>query len=224
MPFCKPIAVIFMVVAPALCADPRRAGPQQSAPPSPDPVAAQWQAVAVMQAALAAQRASIARQAAQPAGHSFFLLPPPTSSLAASQTSTGNCDPLPAAELIPLIDDAARREQLAPELLHSVVRQESGARPCAVSPKGAMGLMQLMPATAKALGVSDPFQPKQNVDAGAKLLRGLLDTYGNLPMALGAYNAGPAKVNESGGVPNIPETVDYVQKIMGTLLLDRATK
>ena len=204
MPLCKLVALILVVVAPALGAD---------------PVAAQWQAVAAMQAALAAQRASVARQAPHPAGNSFFLLPPPlTTTSAGGQTATPGCDPLPAAELTPIIDDAARREKLEPELLHSVVRQESGARPCAVSPKGAMGLMQLMPATAKALGVSDPFQPRQNVDAGAKLLRDLLDTYGNLPMALGAYNAGPAKVDEAGGVPNIPETVDYVQKILGTLL------
>jgi soluble lytic murein transglycosylase-like protein len=117
----------------------------------------------------------------------------------------------------PPLADAANREHLQPELLRGVVQQESGFRPCAVSPKGAMGLMQLMPGTAAQLGVKNPFDPKENVDAGARFLKQLLDIYNDLPMALGAYNAGPGRVNEAGGVPAIPETLNYIQRIMSLL-------
>jgi soluble lytic murein transglycosylase-like protein len=84
-----------------------------------------------------------------------------------------------------------------------------------MSPKGAKGLMQLMPDTATQLGVTDAFEPKQNIEAGAKYLKQLLDRYaGDLAQALGAYNAGPGAVDEAGGVPKIRETTDYVKAIM----------
>lgn len=115
-----------------------------------------------------------------------------------------------------MVGEAASKEGLSADLLRSVMKQESGFRPCAVSSKGAMGLMQLMPATAGQLGVQNPFDPVSNVDGGAKLLKQLLGRYGgDVPMALGAYNAGPAKVDAAGGVPAIPETMDYVWKILG---------
>jgi soluble lytic murein transglycosylase-like protein len=98
------------------------------------------------------------------------------------------------------------------------MKQESGFRPCAVSPKGAIGLMQIMPATAAQFNVKNPFNPKENVDVGARLLKELLGRYnGNLAFALGAYNAGPSRVDEAGGVPNIPETTDYVERILSSL-------
>jgi soluble lytic murein transglycosylase-like protein len=80
-----------------------------------------------------------------------------------------------------------------------------------------MGLMQLMPATAAQLGVKDPFDPKENLDAGAWFVKQLLTVYKDLPLALGAYNAGPARVNAIDGIPAIPETQEYVRRIMSTL-------
>jgi soluble lytic murein transglycosylase-like protein len=224
MPRCNSIVLILVAATPGLCAEKPRVDAPASAARQADPIAAQRQAIAVMWASLEVQRAALARQISSPAANAFFLLPPPSRTSAAASVPNSNCDPLPASELNPLIEEAAKRERLQPDLLHGVVRQESGARPCAVSPKGAMGLMQLMPATAKALGVGNPFDPKQSVDAGARFLRTLLDAYGDLPRALAAYNAGPARVNASGGVPDIPETVQYVQKIVGALPPGRTEK
>ena len=129
---------------------------------------------------------------------------------------------MPPADLDSLIGDAARSQQLQPDLLRSVIQQESGARPCAVSSKGAMGLMQLMPATALDLGVRDAFDPKENIEGGARFLKQLLQMYGgDVSLALGAFNAGPGRVNRAGGVPDIPETVDYVQKVLDLLPLSQ---
>ena len=117
-----------------------------------------------------------------------------------------------------LVEGAARKAGIDVNLLHAVVVQESAWRPCAVSVKGAQGLMQLMPATAEDLGVRDPFDPVQNLAGGAKLLKQLLTRYsGDLNRVLGAYNAGPARVDAAGGVPAIGETVNYVEKILGRL-------
>jgi soluble lytic murein transglycosylase-like protein len=172
-----------------------------------------------MEASLAAQRAAIAKQTGSPPTTSFFLLPPPSHGNSTPvPPSLPDCEPVAEERLSPLIEDAAKRSELKPELIHSVARMESGLRPCAVSPKGAMGLMQLMPDTARELGVTDPFDPAQSIDGGARLLRKYLDLYaGSLPLALGAYNAGPARVNEAGDVPKIPETVNYVQRILELL-------
>src|SRR5207249_3942333 len=108
---------------------------------------------------------------------SFFVL---ESMLLSGQAFTPEaaCEPLSELEINPLIDDAARKEGLSRELLHAVMRQESAFRPCAVSAKGALGLMQLMPATANDLGVRDAFDPGENVEGGARLLRQLMDRYG----------------------------------------------
>jgi soluble lytic murein transglycosylase-like protein len=195
--------------------------PADSKPAVEKPVAVQQQSVAAMQPSLAAQRASIASQAGDRSAESFFLLGPPSQTglvpVMAPETPEGDCDPLPASQLDPLIDSAAKQQDLQPELLRGMIHQESGARPCAVSPKGAMGLMQLMPATAAQLGVKDPFDPKENLDAGAWFVKQLLTVYNDLPLALGAYNAGPARVNAIDGIPAIPETQEYVRKIMSTL-------
>jgi soluble lytic murein transglycosylase-like protein len=128
------------------------------------------------------------------------------------------CEPLPKAQAAQLIRETAAREGLTPDLLRAVIGQESSFRPCAVSPKGAMGLMQLMPATAQQLGVRDPFNAKENVEAGSRLLKQLLGRYGDsVPLALGAYNAGPGQVDRYGGLPPFAETVDYVTGIMERL-------
>jgi soluble lytic murein transglycosylase-like protein len=118
-----------------------------------------------------------------------------------------------------MIDVAAQRESVDPQLVREVARQESGFHPCAVSPKGAEGLMQLMPATQIQLQVRNPFSAQESLDAGTKLLKQLLDRYqGDLSQALSAYNAGAARVDEAGGVPNIPETQNYVSTILNRLM------
>ncbi|HXJ42218.1 MAG TPA: lytic transglycosylase domain-containing protein [Bryobacteraceae bacterium] len=114
---------------------------------------------------------------------------------------------------------SAKLYQLNPELLRALIRQESDFRPCAVSEKGAMGLMQLMPGTVQALKTADPFDPAQNIDSGARYLRQMLDRFGSdVKLALAAYNAGPEKLEgPKPSVPDIPETRDYVDRIMKAL-------
>lgn len=113
------------------------------------------------------------------------------------------------------IADAGARHQIDPEFITSVVRAESAFNPRAVSPKGAQGLMQLMPQTASLLGVADSFDPAANVDAGTRHLRELLLTYrGDVPRALAAYNAGAQRVAQYGGVPPYSETRAYVNRII----------
>jgi soluble lytic murein transglycosylase-like protein len=174
-----------------------------------------------MEPSLEKQRASVRKQAetamqvqaADPA-HSFFTVPWPQPA-AMLMSMAVDCDPVPAAELNGLIHDAAQREGLEPDLLRAVIRKESGFRPCAVSPKGAQGLMQLMPATAADLRVADPFDARQNIDGGTRLLKSLLARYsGDLSLALGAYNAGAGAVDHFGGVPPYPETLNYVSDIL----------
>jgi soluble lytic murein transglycosylase-like protein len=110
---------------------------------------------------------------------------------------------------------AARRHGLDPDLVAAVVSVESAFRPQAVSPKGAQGLMQLMPRTAQSLGVADPLDPAQNLDGGARHLGQLLDLYGgDLVRALAAYNAGQGAVQRHGGVPPYRETQTYVKKVL----------
>jgi soluble lytic murein transglycosylase-like protein len=129
-----------------------------------------------------------------------------------------DCEPIADAIIAPIIESNAKSQAVKPELLRAVMEQESGYRACAISRKGAQGLMQLMPATAQEFGVADVFDPKENVAAGAKLLKQLMDKYnGDLSKALAAYNAGSATVDQAGGVPDIQETKDYVDSILKKL-------
>ena len=113
-----------------------------------------------------------------------------------------------------IVTEAADRHRVDQALLRAVIQTESGWNPSAVSRKGAAGLMQLLPVTAQRFGVSDVFNPRQNVDAGARYLKVLLDRYnGDLDLALAAYNAGEGAVARHGGVPPFRETRDYVQKV-----------
>lgn len=114
-----------------------------------------------------------------------------------------------------IIRDASDRHDVEFALVKSVIRAESSFDPFAVSSKGAQGLMQLMPGTARMHGVREAFRPRDNVDGGVQHLRMLLDRYGgNLPLTLAAYNAGSGRVEAAGGIPNITETRDYVFKVL----------
>ncbi len=112
------------------------------------------------------------------------------------------------------IQDAADRHGLDPTLLASLVWTESGFRPDAVSHAGARGLTQLMPATAAGMGV-DPDDPAQNLEGGARFLRAMIDRFGTVELGLAAYNAGPGRVAQAGGIPRIPETQAYVPAVLG---------
>lgn len=163
-------------------------------------------AIEKQRAAAAIQRQAVSRQA-EIAARWFEADPTP---------EPADCDAIPEPYASVMVGFAAGQQHLDPRLLRALIVQESGFRPCAVSPKGARGLMQLMPATIEQFHVSDAFDPRQNVEAGAKYLRQLLDRYkGDVSLALAAYNAGPGAVDAAGGVPNIAETRDYVKAILG---------
>lgn len=113
-----------------------------------------------------------------------------------------------------LVKEAADRHHVDEALIRAVIQTESGWNPSAVSRKGAVGLMQLIPTTAQRFGVNDMFNPKQNVDAGVRYLKTLLERYnGNLQLALAAYNAGEGAVDRAGGIPAFRETRNYVQRV-----------
>jgi soluble lytic murein transglycosylase-like protein len=120
----------------------------------------------------------------------------------------------PSSNIDQIINQASKQYGLPVKLIKAVIQQESSFNPNAVSKTGAAGLMQLMPDTAKSLGVSDVFDPEQNILAGSKYLKQLLEKYsGKIDMALAAYNAGPGNVDKYGGVPPFAETENYVRKI-----------
>ena len=120
----------------------------------------------------------------------------------------------PPQDIDAAIDMAAARHNVDPNLVRAVVKVESNFNPNAVSRKGAMGLMQLMPSTARSLKVRNPFDPQQNVDAGVRHLKQLLESYGgDVKLSLAAYNAGSGAVARSAGVPRIAETQNYVRRI-----------
>ncbi|GIV15902.1 MAG: hypothetical protein KatS3mg022_1337 [Armatimonadota bacterium] len=134
-----------------------------------------------------------------------------TQALRVAQRSATTMLPAAIGELVARV---AQEEGVDEALVRAVVRAESGGNPNAVSPKGAMGLMQLMPRTAEALGVSNPFDPEQNLRGGVRLLRGLLDEFGDVRLALAAYNAGGPAVRQYGGIPPYAETQKFVQRVM----------
>ena len=190
-----------------------------------------------MQASIDKQKESVRHQTGAPAANSantpaggairtsFFTVewPQPPSFVALLAAPPADCDPLPRSQVDELVNSAATEQGLKPELLRAVMEQESGFKPCAESARGALGLMQLMPTTADEYHVSDVLDPAQNVSAGAKLLKALLEKYsGDTKLALSAYNAGAERVDQSGGIPDIPETKDYVSSILSRLSADAA--
>ena len=194
-----------MTKAPATAKVTAAENPPPTASGKPPPTAAELQ-----RAAIAQQRAAIRKQA-----ENLGLWLMPLDGNPSAEAAEPGCDPLDDSVVNPLIENAAKQQNLDPKLLRAVIAQESGFRPCAVSVKGAQGLTQLMPDTAAELGVSNPFDPKQNLDGGARYLKQLIEKYkGDLPQALGAYNAGPKTVDESAGVPDVQETREYVNAIL----------
>lgn len=117
----------------------------------------------------------------------------------------------------PLVQHAAAKYGLDARLIDAVIQAESDYNPRCVSRAGAMGLMQLMPENCRDYGVTDPFDPAQNIDAGVRQLKDLMTRFGRLDLALAAYNAGPGAVRRYGGIPPYPETHAYVRKILSSL-------
>jgi len=116
------------------------------------------------------------------------------------------------------IKQASAKHGLDPALVRAVMEVESGGDPSAVSPKGAQGLMQIMPDTAKDLKLSDPFDPSASIDAGSRYLAAQLKAFGDVRLALAAYNAGPEAVRKYAGIPPFPETQRYVEAVSGRFI------
>ena len=169
--------------------------------------------------ALLKQRGSLEQQVGRATLRSFlgttlYGLPPTVQ----ASVMPLSCPRLEEIKREELIDSAARSNSLDPDLLRAVMHRESNFRPCATSPKGALGLMQLMPATIAQFHVADPFDPVESAQAGAALLRNLLDRYqGDLKTTLAAYNAGAARIEHLDEDSYPAETKGYIDAILTEL-------
>ena len=173
----------------------------------------------LQRAAIAKQREAIQKQAESVGARLKPWGDPIVEPGPAFESAAFECDALADSVATPLVEGAAKEQGVDPKLLRAVIDQESGFHPCAVSGRGAQGLMQLMPDTAGLLQVDDPFDPKQNIEAGAKYLKQLLEkSGGDIAKALGAYNAGP---NADDPASKIPETKAYVDAILAKMGLKR---
>lgn len=209
-----------LLLAPALCC-------AVSDPTPQTPIAAMQASLRKQQESLNRQRDSLRQQVAgnlpKTDAQTDFIAP-------LFPTVQFNCPSLSPGEIDSLISPAAKKTGVAPTLLHAVMKQESAFRPCAVSEKGALGLMQLMPATAERFRVSDPFDPQQNVEAGAALLKQLLNRYnGDLRLVLAVYNAGANRTDAATASADPlkdaypAETQHYIAAILADLGMDEVT-
>jgi soluble lytic murein transglycosylase-like protein len=196
----------------------------------PDPKAATAeQSLKKQQDSLDQQRASLHQQLSGEAIGARGKAADPTTEPAAyfidplPALPQADCERLDKTNVESLIAAAAKKQSIEPALLRAVMKQESGFKPCAVSVRGAQGLMQLMPATADLLHVSDPFDPEQNVQAGAAFLKQLLSRYkGDLRLALVAYNAGTLRADQPANAPYPLETQNYLASIFAQLGMSQA--
>jgi soluble lytic murein transglycosylase-like protein len=191
----------------------------QVAPPAVKPALEPAGCRRQMEESIARQKESIRKQTGAASSDSFFTVGWTSAPMIAPMAEAPDCPPLGDTDSAPLIKAAATANKLDPALIRALIQQESGFYPCAVSPMGAMGLMQLMPETAERFHVTDPFNSKENVRAGTQYLKQLMEYFkGDLRLALAAYNAGVGKVDGNPpSVPEIPETQDYVNAIMQAL-------
>lgn len=149
----------------------------------------------------------------------FPFLTAATNALTKGENAIANVVNPTKAQILNIISKVSQKYGVDEKLVQAVIKQESGFNPKATSHCGAQGLMQLMPATARGLGVKDSLNPVQNVEGGVKHLKGLLARYnGNLVLALAAYNAGGGNVDKYGGVPPFKETQNYVRNILANYL------
>ncbi|MFC2948608.1 lytic transglycosylase domain-containing protein [Virgibacillus sediminis] len=158
---------------------------------------------------------TLTQQDTIPGGTAYHTAPPESlKSTTVKPESIGNST---TNQIDSYVKEAAAKYGISEKLIHSVIKTESNYNIKARSGAGAEGLMQLMPATARGLGVADSFNPRQNIDGGAKYLSQMLNRYnGNLKLALAAYNAGPGNVDKYQGIPPFKETKNYVSKVMNT--------
>jgi len=185
-----------------------------AAPPDNAVPASQKQrnSLEAMQSSIDKQKAAVRTQAGDGSPAASFFTTPWQGP--ASIARPPACDPIDESDLASIVKDTALAQDMSPDLIRAVIRRESASYSCAVSAKGAIGLMQLMPETSQQFG-ADPFDAKQNVEAGSKYLKQLLTRYkGDRKLALAAYNAGPARVDAVGGIPEIQETTAYVDAIL----------
>ncbi len=142
-----------------------------------------------------------------------------TNALNEAAAIQANTQPANKSQILNVVSQISKKHGVDEKLVQALIKQESGFNPNAKSKAGAMGLMQLMPSTAKTLGVKDPYNIVQNVEGGVKYLKSMLDKYnGNMILALAAYNAGPGAVDKYDGVPPYKETQNYVRNILANYL------